>query len=202
MMRDNVKLSPNFFLHEFLRSNTAERIPHLMEQQFNPPDDVVRDLSYLVTKTLQPIRDGVDHRIDVSSGWRCWELNEKVGGASNSQHLFGQAADISASSLFFNDRDAKTQRFRNDVQQKVSIVTGQQLRPDVNASFYLFAWIALHIEELDVDQVIHEYGTGFGQPAWIHVSSSLHRNSREILAIGRYTPTLKVDVDEALTWGV
>lgn len=32
--------------------------------------------------------------IVISSGYRCWELNEIVGGVKNSQHLYGQAMDF------------------------------------------------------------------------------------------------------------
>jgi uncharacterized protein YcbK (DUF882 family) len=33
--------------------------------------------------------------ITVNSGYRCPELNKAIGGVANSQHLIGQAADIS-----------------------------------------------------------------------------------------------------------
>lgn len=61
------------------------------------------------------------------------------------------------------------------------------LRPDVDQNFYLFAYICLHLEELDVDQVIHEYGDGFGQPAWVHVAASRRQDRRQILFVGSYT---------------
>ena len=52
--------------------------------------------------------------------------------------------------------------------------------------FYLFAFVCLHLDELDIDQVIHEKGDGPGNPAWIHISASTEKNKREIKAIGCY----------------
>lgn len=51
-------------------------------------------------EALQPIRDRIgqlldhdDYFIKITSGFRCEELNKKVGGAKNSFHRFGYAAD-------------------------------------------------------------------------------------------------------------
>lgn len=43
---------------------------------------------------LQRFRDTVNKPIRINSGYRSPEHNAKVGGAVNSQHLFGRAADI------------------------------------------------------------------------------------------------------------
>ena len=43
---------------------------------------------------LQKLRDKLQRPIRITSGYRCKEHNEKVGGATNSLHLTGQAADI------------------------------------------------------------------------------------------------------------
>lgn len=43
---------------------------------------------------LQAIRDHFDAPVRVVSGTRCAKHNRKVGGAKNSQHLLGTAADI------------------------------------------------------------------------------------------------------------
>ena len=45
-------------------------------------------------RRLQAMRDEADKPIKVVSGYRCPDHNKTVGGASNSQHLFGRAADI------------------------------------------------------------------------------------------------------------
>ena len=53
-------------------------------------------LHVLVQQLLDPIREAWGEPIVVSSGYRCKELNTLVGGAKNSHHLLGCAADIIA----------------------------------------------------------------------------------------------------------
>ena len=53
-------------------------------------------LHVLVDQLLDPIREAWGEPIVVSSGYRCKELNALVGGAKNSHHLLGCAADIIA----------------------------------------------------------------------------------------------------------
>ena len=53
-----------------------------------------QNLKALVDKVLDPARERYGHRILVSSGFRCHELNRIVGGTPHSQHLQGEAADI------------------------------------------------------------------------------------------------------------
>lgn len=59
-----------------------------------PPDAIKRNLIFLVSLVLDPLRDIYGKPIYVASGYRCPELNKAVGGAKNSQHLTGMAADI------------------------------------------------------------------------------------------------------------
>jgi len=47
-----------------------------------------------LVRRLQQIRDIVGSAVEVTSGYRCPTHNKNVGGASNSQHLTGRAADI------------------------------------------------------------------------------------------------------------
>jgi len=53
----------------------------------------------LVTKTLlealEAFRSAVGKPVTVNSAYRCPEHNKAVGGAPNSQHVLGQAADVS-----------------------------------------------------------------------------------------------------------
>ena len=48
----------------------------------------------LVANVLDPAREKLGQPITVNSGYRCKEHNVKVGGAVGSQHLRGEAADI------------------------------------------------------------------------------------------------------------
>jgi zinc D-Ala-D-Ala carboxypeptidase len=86
------RLSPNFTLHELLRSQTASR--RKFDEQFNPPATVVDSLIVLCTKLLEPIRQLYGAPITISSGYRCPRLNKAVGGSPTSQHMIGEAADI------------------------------------------------------------------------------------------------------------
>jgi len=49
----------------------------------------------LVFNLLQPLRDKIQRPLVLNSGYRCPALNKAVGGAKDSQHLKGEAADIS-----------------------------------------------------------------------------------------------------------
>lgn len=87
----DVKLSRNFHLSEFIRSKTA--VIYGFNKQFEPPVDVIVNIQSLVTNVLQPLRNDVG-AIKINSGYRCQELNNKVGGVPTSQHLVGMASDI------------------------------------------------------------------------------------------------------------
>lgn len=52
------------------------------------------NLVALVDNILDPLREAWGAPIIVTSGYRCHQLNQVVGGARSSQHCTGQAADI------------------------------------------------------------------------------------------------------------
>lgn len=58
------------------------------------PDGVEMNLKALVENVLEPARTKLGRPIWVNSGYRCCTHNGKVGGAINSQHMRGEAADI------------------------------------------------------------------------------------------------------------
>lgn len=87
-----MNLTKNFTLEEMLQSDTASR--QGFKEQFNPNDEIIESLRLLCVNVLQPLRDKTDKAIIISSGYRCKRLNNAIGGASNSQHLIGEAADI------------------------------------------------------------------------------------------------------------
>lgn len=45
---------------------------------------------------LQVLRERIGQPLTITSGFRCIKHNAAVGGAKNSQHLYGTAADITA----------------------------------------------------------------------------------------------------------
>lgn len=55
-------------------------------------------LSLLINNVLDPLRLSYGRSIKVNSGFRCVEVNKHVGGVSSSQHLKGEAADITGGS--------------------------------------------------------------------------------------------------------
>ena len=86
-----MKLTKNFSLEEMYRSDTARQCGIDNKPQ---TEEVVENLRALCTEVLQPLRDHLGKPVVVSSGYRCKDLNKKVGGVENSQHLKGEAADI------------------------------------------------------------------------------------------------------------
>lgn len=89
-----IQISKNFKLSEFLYSDTAVNKPRLLRAQNNISDAVYLSISNLVKCVLQPLRDKVGFAITINSGYRCLQLNEVVGGSSSSQHIKGEASDI------------------------------------------------------------------------------------------------------------
>ena len=82
---NDTKLSPHFKLREFLLTDKyPQNIPTMQ--------DVV-NLTYGCLWLLEPARLIVGPII-INSGFRNEDVNRKVGGVRNSQHLIGQAADI------------------------------------------------------------------------------------------------------------
>ena len=81
----DLQLSAHFRLGEFLNlGKYPGNIPSVR---------VVADLTYGCTTLLEPARQLVGPII-INSGYRNEEVNRRVGGVRNSQHLIGQAADI------------------------------------------------------------------------------------------------------------
>ena len=89
-MDPNGYLSPHFRLQEFLTSQTAAR--HGIDM--TPSTEVVQNLTRLCTLLLEPIRATLGIPLQISSGYRPPLLNQLIGGASNSAHQFGCAADV------------------------------------------------------------------------------------------------------------
>ena len=58
------------------------------------PPSAEQNLQALVEHVLDPARERLGMPITVNSGYRCPAHNKAVGGVKNSQHLKGEAADI------------------------------------------------------------------------------------------------------------
>lgn len=84
-----MKMSDHFDLEEFTVSQTAIRnnIDNM------PTAEALFYIQQLCTKILEPlVHAGL--KFSINSGYRSPELNKKIGGAKNSQHCTGQAADL------------------------------------------------------------------------------------------------------------
>ena len=83
----------NFKISELIYSDTAVK-----NNINNMPDinslDCMLDL---IVCCLQPIRDKLGKPVTITSGYRCSEVNNLVGGVSTSQHCKGQAVDFTVS---------------------------------------------------------------------------------------------------------
>lgn len=148
MVNETMRLTKNFTLEEFERSKTAETygIDNRVPKQY------IRNVQALAEQ-LQTIRDMVEIPIHISSGYRCKEVNRINHGASSSQHMKGEAADI------YIDTD-----------------------PKKNLGWTLWDILKLIVQFIDFDQLIWEnrppspsrpHGS-----KWIHVSFVTHRKNR------------------------
>lgn len=89
-----------FTINELINSSTAtakgiDNKPGLVEEA---------NLISLVAHILDPLREAYGKPIRVNSGYRSPALNKAIGGATSSQHMKGQAADITAGSRKENQK--------------------------------------------------------------------------------------------------
>ena len=85
-LNSKAKLSEHFTLGEMTVSNHKE--------VYNiPSHEAIANLANL-SKWLEVLRERVGTPIIINSGYRSPQLNRKIGGAANSNHLTGCAVDI------------------------------------------------------------------------------------------------------------
>ena len=139
---NDIQLSKNFMLSEFTRSETARRF----KINNDAPESVIENLRNLCQNVLQPLRDYVGEPITISSGYRCAMVNNYVGGSKNSQHKFGEAADIRLPVTSFKWHDGKRHTDKDEARR----------------------WFDFIKYNTDYDQLILE--TTNQLDFWIHVS--------------------------------
>ena len=149
----NMLLSEHFKLSEMLASETAEKqgIPN------TPLKCHITALQNLAVRCLEPTRQHFGLPIKVTSGYRCPKLNAAVKGASNSQHMEGEAADITIPRKYW----------------PFCYTSSEQI------ARLLFMWMK---DNIDLDQLILEHS---GSAWWVHVSCRINyrRNRHEKLKI-------------------
>lgn len=107
-------ISRNFSYSEFEKSDTAFRLG--INNKIK--DTLIRDnIKALVEYILQPLRDNWGGPLFINSGYRCFKLNEAVGGVPTSQHRLGMAADVGCTDPYSLAKLAK--RMRIDFDQMI-----------------------------------------------------------------------------------
>lgn len=89
-----MNLSEHFTLQELTLSPSAAKAGI-----DNTPDATVIANLVRLCQTLEGVRALVGAPVMISSGYRCPALNEWIGGAPNSAHVLGLAADFTVSGL-------------------------------------------------------------------------------------------------------
>ncbi len=131
-----------FSLAELTASDTARQ----KGIDNTPPPDAVVKLTALADKLLDPIREMWGAPITVNSGYRCPQLNVAVGGAVASQHLRGEAADITTGTVSGNK-----QLFDKIVAaQKRGEIAFDQLIDESN-----YSWLHVSYSAKNRNQILH-----------------------------------------------
>jgi uncharacterized protein YcbK (DUF882 family) len=87
LTRKRMQLTANFSKKEFESKDGSPM-----------PLNVLENVKQLA-KQLQVLRDHTGKSVTILSGYRSPAHNTKIGGATNSQHLYGRAADIRVSGM-------------------------------------------------------------------------------------------------------
>lgn len=84
----------NFSPEEFLHSDTAEKLGIK-----NIPNFAQLTAGFALADKMQQLRDAIKKPFKITSGFRCFELNKAVGGATNSWHIQFLACDFNIAGL-------------------------------------------------------------------------------------------------------
>lgn len=84
-----MQLTTHFSLEELTDSQVATR-----NNINNNPSQAVKNNLMVLAQNLEKVRALLGYPLSISSGFRCMELNRKLGGASKSAHMDGFAADF------------------------------------------------------------------------------------------------------------
>jgi len=129
-----MRLTEHFTLDELTVSQTAAR----KGISNRPGPDAVTNLRALCRNVLEPLRVRTGAPIIVTSGYRCPELNARIGGSATSQHCIGQAVDFTVAGLSVADTVTLIRRLGlpydqliDEFGQWVHVSHGPRLRKDV-----------------------------------------------------------------------
>ena len=88
----NAKLSEHFSLGEFTKSGSHPEVYNI------PSHEAIVNMKRLC-QWLEVLRERAGTPIRINSGYRSPQLNRKIGGVANSNHLTGCAVDIRVSGM-------------------------------------------------------------------------------------------------------
>lgn len=100
-----MRLSEHLTLEECVKSTQAEELGI----DNTPSPQIVDALKALTVNCFEPLRVAFGYPIKIVSGYRCTVLNQKVGGASLSQHCRGEALDMKSDDNAYLFYTAKSQ---------------------------------------------------------------------------------------------
>ena len=113
----------------------------------HPTSEARENLTRLIDRVLDPIREAWGGPITVTSGFRAQLLNKAVGGVATSQHQKGEAADLNA-----GDPAKNRQLFDRIVElQKAGQIEFDQLIDESN-----YAWVHISYRQgRNRNQILH-----------------------------------------------
>ena len=92
-----MKLTKHFTKEELTCTSVSERLQKL-NRDVAPEEDV-----YKLACFAEQVRAFLGRPMIITSGYRCTELNKRVGGSASSQHLKAQAIDFVPSQMKLED---------------------------------------------------------------------------------------------------
>lgn len=87
-----MKLSENFTLAEFTNSETAKKNINKYPEQFNPSEQIIKNLKFGAENIAEPIRTEFGS-FSPTVAYRNAKLNADIKGSSTSMHVTGEAFD-------------------------------------------------------------------------------------------------------------
>ena len=95
IIRRKKKMKSYFTIEELCQSEVAEKYGI----DNTPSEEAKSNMENLIVVVLDPCREKYGNPINVNSGYRSRRLNAEVGGEDTSDHLTGEAADITGGSV-------------------------------------------------------------------------------------------------------
>lgn len=145
-----------FSFDEFEDSSTAKE--HGIDNTI-PNITVKTNIRTLVGAILDPLRELVGVPIYVTSGYRCNELNKVLKGSKNSQHMKGEAADITTNDKYGN------------MVMVIELLCGHYMGEADPELYEIDLQLAKTVDFFDFDQLImYRLTKDKTTFAWLHVS--------------------------------